>query len=1545
MLSIFKKITFGLLFTFLFPFIADAEPVKAFSGDKAKFLNELNNFIAETNEEEATNLLSEMKAIWPMAEVDPKQEDKIYKAANKVFLRRMSKAKAISEFTYSANTGKLNDYQISMIISMCNKMLKVRMKAIPDFKAYLTSIIGFFVTYQTEDSFDAWSIATNKLINDNKRHFTKFLNSCNNIFIYNAIYVTPNLRWYGTSSKFSFDYDSLPKVIFPEMDIYCVAKNDTARIYRTNGSFYPTSGFWKGKGGKVFWTRAGIDTSVSYAELGTYEIKLKSSNYVADSVKYKNEKYFSDILYGQLKEKLLANVNEKNASYPRFISYTESMKIIEIEDSVDYEGGFMIKGNRFIGKSIGDRSAKVTFKRNNKPFLIAKSKSFTINKERIATNNASVTMILDTDSIYHPALQFKFNPSKRELTLYREEKGIGASPYSNTFHQMDMFIEWAKWDIDKQHIDFLTIPGSSSGKMSLESGSYYSEKRFISLQGLSDTHPLYILKQFILKKNDGDRNFTDFEIAGHFRKDIESIKRLMVNLASQGFVIYNIEEGLITVKDRLFDYMNAKSRKGDYDNIEITSQIKGEPNATMDLINFDITVRGVRGVALSRARKTGFMPANGVLKLHKNRDMSFAGIIRSGRYEFHGEKFSFSYDNFDVKLNEVDSVRLQAAYLAGETRGKKVQYKMVRSAIEDLSGALEIDWPHNKSGILSDSFPEFPKFHSTKKSYVKYNKRNKRGRVYDPDKFYFQLDTFTVDSMMSFSVPGISFPGTFTSGGIFPEFREKLVLMPDHSLGFVKTAPEEGYKVYGGKARFDNDIVLSNEGLMGDGEFHYITSTSKSKAFVFYLDSMKALAYESEIRPQLVPVEYCDVQGEKVKVAYYTKKDYLKMDKVKTPIVMYSKGAKLSGGLKYDHNGMSGAGIMDFDNAELKSKIFEFQNMTFNADTSDFKLKSDTTDLDLASVNDPGNGIAFSTNDVNSKIDFNKRVGEFVANGGASFVDFPMNSYICFMDQFKWFMDNFSLELSSSDDNAVKGTSTAGGNDLDLAGSEFISTHADQDSLKFISPKANYDLKDYVIKAHDVKYINVADARVYPSDGEVVVKRAAELVPLIGAEIIANITTQYHTITNSTVNIKARRRYYAEGDYEYISANGGKQLVHFNNIRVDSAYQTVASGNIKVKDKFMLSPDFGYRGSTRIEANKKGMLFRGAAKLQHACNKLNKPWFGFESEIDPLNVMIPIDSGIQSWVKGKAKGTKLGTGVVIKRDSTHLYSSFLSKKKYHSDKMLITAAGFVKYDSKLKEYQLSNKEKLMESSFPGNFIGLNTKTCMVRGEGEIILGDKLGQIKVNNFGSVTHDPSSDSVKINGAMSVDFHLDDAMWSHMLGNIQGNPKLRPTEISNSMYDKAIREMVGKKMGDKLVSELNLYGAFKKVPSEIRHNILFSDVNLHWQQRTKSYISNGDLGIGLLGKKQLNRFVKGNIQIVRKKGKEAFTIYIEIDEETWYYFSYSKGVMRCLSSSEDFNAIISSIKADDREVKGEKGEGPYTFMLGTERSKRKFLLKVTN
>ena len=1505
---------------------AFGQSIKSFSSDKDEFFKELGEFIAESNADLSDNLMGELRACWPMDGIEPKKEEKIYKEANKLLEDRFENAGVSSSFEYSFTTPKFTEYQIQMIIETSNKMLENRLKPVPHFDSYLISLLSIINTRQSEDSFDAWNVALNKLLEENRRYFIQFIESCNDIFLRDAIYVSRNVQWLRSSNKFEFDYDSLPKVVFSEkMTISCIARDDTSKIHGTAGVYYPTTGYWYGYGGKVFWTRAKKDTSMTNAILGSYRIEVKSSEYEADSVIYKNEKYLDYSIIGKLKERMLANQTPENCVYPQFYSYSDRVKIEEIKDSIDYEGGFVIHGGKFIGRSEGDAKSKIIFKKFKKPFLVAEAQSFLINDERISTQGAEIKMYLDTDSIYHPYLQLKFLDEKRELTLYREDKGIGAAPYYNTFHKMDMYVEWLKWDIDEPYIEFSTIIGSSTGEINLESNAYYSPDRFNRLQGLQDEHPLYTIKRFIIDRNNDDPRFYDTELASFMTLDDEPVKRLLVKLATQGFLNYDVSRGIVQVQDRLFNYLKAKSNLGDYDNISIQSIIKGQANATMNLVNYDITIRGVAGVALSEKRKTGFMPENGQFKLHRNRDMTFGGIMRSGNYEMHGKRFEFNYNEFKVELVEVDSLRMLAENPNIDAGDGQIAMSMVRSVIEDISGDLKIDYPMNKSGIRQDSFPEYPIIATDTVSYVRYNKRNKQGASYDPKKVYFRLEPFEVDSLGSFSNEGIAFPGTFKSGGIFPEFEEDLVLMPDHSLGFKRKTPPGGYPMFGGKATFTNDIMLSNEGLRGDGDFEYITSLTKSNNFIFFLDSMKAAAQSYTVEPQVATVEYTDVQAERVMVDFYATDDYMSVRDTKDPMKMYNGEALLKGELIYGPKEMTGNGLMDFENAELTSDLFVFKNIKVQSDTADFKLKAE----------DVG-GIAFATNNVNATIDFEQRMGDFLSNGGGSYVDFPVNQYICYMDQFKWFMDKFELQLSSSEENAKTGEETAGA-DLDLSGSEFISTRAEQDSLKFISPKANYDLKKYIIKAHEVKYINVADARIYTSDGEVVVEKNAKMTPLEGAKIVANVTTKYHTITDSKVNIKARRDYTAEGDYQYVDGQGNEQLVHFNNIRVDTIYQTVASGEISADQNFMLSPMFSFKGQTSIQANTLGMHFKGGTQLVHDC-KVGKPWVPFEADIDPKNVQIPIAADIKSM----DADIHLGNGVAMKMDSTHVYGNFLAPRKYHSDPQLIAAEGYLQYDNTLNQYQISNKDKLNEINFPGNFTYLNTETCVVGGEGEIDLDEKLGQVKFEMFGNMMHNPNNDSVKIDGVLTLDFFIDDAMWKNILDNVLGNPALTPVS-SRTTYERALRDMVGKEEGDKLVSELGLYGQFKKVIKEIEHNFVFSEVNMYWDAEKKSFISDGAIGLAIMGNKQINRYVNGYIELHRSKAKEELNIYIEIDDKTWYFFSYVNGVMRCISSEPTFNAIITDLKDDKRESKGTKSEGPYTFMLGTERAMKKFLSEM--
>jgi hypothetical protein len=83
-----------------------------------------------------------------------------------------------------------------------------------------------------------------------------------------------------------------------------------------------------------------------------------------------------------------------------------------------------------------------------------------------------------------------------------------------------------------------------------------------------------------------------------------------------------------------------------------------------------------------------------------------------------------------------------------------------------------------------------------------------------------------------------------------------------------------------------------------------------------------------------------------------------------------------------------------------------------HADTSDFRL----TEGDTASI-------AFRTDNVNATMKLDERIGEFVSNGSETKVEFPVNQYMCYMDKFKWYMDQGDLELQS-DRTAAAGTRT-----------------------------------------------------------------------------------------------------------------------------------------------------------------------------------------------------------------------------------------------------------------------------------------------------------------------------------------------------------------------------------------------------------------------------------------------------------------------------------------------------------------------------------------
>ena len=1421
-------------------------------------------------------------------------------------------------------TGKISAEMKTAIYKNTNAMAKKKFKPSPEYYAYFNTIKTLVDKNTPMSTFNEWQVcfmASSE--NRNQKPFSDFIMMSEGLFRDNTFYDEPSGSWQAVGGSWKFMCDTVPKIQFTNVTLKGKGKNDSTLIYNTSGVFNVAKLTWTGVGGKVDWTRAGLSKTDVYAELKNYNIALKSMSYVADTVTFYNKIYFKEKpLIGKLTERLTPDVQAKFAQYPKFESYSSRYQIKSMFPNVDFEGGFTQVGSKFIGSGTKEAPAFFMFKRNGKNFLYAASQSFAITDEKVTSPNTTIKFFLDADSIYHPLVDFKYFVDSSRVEIYRSNEGASQAPFTNSFHKVDMYVEKVVWKTNEPTITMGTLPGTTQGEAQFPSADYYRQYLYDRMQGMEMVHPLIKIRNFVRDVNGGITTFTLIDLARYWKLPAEQLRPTIMNLSNEGFLIYDPVTDMVTYKEKSDTYIAARAGKKDYDNILFQSKVQpGTTNAQLNLLNYDMTIFGVEEIALSDSQNVVVFPAQDKVILKKNRTFTFEGSIMAGRFDYYGKLFTFNYETFNIQLSNVDSVRIWVDTPERDPRDPKGGFKQVkvRSVIENLNGVLSIDNPANKSGVWSKKYPNYPIFTSAKPSYVYYDRPTIHKGVYNRDKFYFKLDTFTIDSLDNFTNKSLHFTGTFESAGILPTIRDTLGLQPDYSLGFVRQSPPGGYPMYGGKAKFTNTISLSNKGLHGDGVIDYITSTSRSKDFIMFPDSVNGLAETFVIREQNIKgkTEYPDVDASKVQIHWMPKKDYMLATNKDSAFTSYKKEAKVNGTLTLGPKSLNASGKMDFNNAEMFSKNMVMKHHSVDADTVDFNLKS----ADLASM-------AFSTKNFKAHVDFEKREGEFKANGKGSVVQFPVNQYICYMENFKWFMDKSQLELSGN-------KPTAGASKVDLNGPEFISVHPKQDSLRFFAQRAKFDYQNFIIEAEEVKEIRVADAKILPDSGKVVVERNAYMRPLENSKIEANVVTNYHHLFNCHSEIFSRYSYTASGDYAYVDELKKEQIIHFSKVAPDTSGQTYAEGFIADTSKFALSPAFDYQGKVILAANNQFLVFDGTTGLQHDC-AIGKERLRFKGEIDPTQIYIPVANNLVD-----EKGTPIVAGIVSTLDSVHIYGAMLSPKKARTDVTVVGADGFLFFDKASREYRISNKEKLVERSLPGNYISFSTKECTIYGEGKMNLGSDLGQVTVLPIGNATHNTVTQTTDFDLVMAINFFMSNKAMDVLVEDINASTSLAGTEAARPTFQRALNELVGKEKADKLVSQLTLYGSYKKFPDELEYTFFFTDVKMTWAQKAKSYVSTGKLGLGSIGKTQINKFVPGTMVVKRQKSGDIFSLYLELDNSKWYTFRYSNGIMLVYSSNTKFNDIIKEIKDDDRKVEGKDGKKSYRYNLGSP-NERTLILK---
>ena len=1480
------KRIFLLLFTVV-SFAAFSQKTTAFSNDTLKYIKELDAYFqaGSANKEDAEQFVENFKKFWQSAAFSQRYKDYVYGTSN--------------------------------------TMLQKKLKPYPYFQNYLIAVANFINSKQDFRNFESWQAVLEKVLKARSpKPIEHFLEMSVNIFEDGVFYSSPSFEWYTTEAVYKFDYDSLPKLVFQQFTLNGRnSRMDSIAIENTTGVYYPTSGRFYGKGGKVSWKRTGLGDEV-YALIKKYTIDCKTGGYGSDSVTFYHPQYFDKPQLGKLSDKIISQ-NDGKLTFPRFDTYTKRLEIKSVTKDVFYEGGFSMRGPQFVGSGDSKNPAKVVFKRNNQRFLTVAARNFTMNAEKITADNAQVKFTLDKDSIYHPYCNFKYIAEQRKVSVVRTNEGLQKTPFSDSYHKVDMYFEELTWKIDSPKVDIGFLTANFQGQAYFESQDFFTMDRFMQIRGEgSEVNPMIKINQYY--ETYKQRAFDAVELAKFMKWTAVDLRPVLVKLGTFGVIDYNVETDEVVITDKLLKYIKAAKKLTDYDVLTFHSVIPGQYNATLNLLNnnFDMRIRGVKNVLISDTQKVFVFPHKGEVVLKKGRNFTFSGAVASGKFEFHGKEFAFDYDQNKINMKLIDSLRIYVTALQAEPDGS-IPFKRVQTVIENISGELDVDHPKNHAGYLK--MPQYPIFKSFKDSYAFYDKRSIQKGVYNRDNFYFKLDPFTIDSLDNFDNSALRFKGEFSSAGIFPVFRDTITLQRDYSLGFIRKTPEGGFNAYGVKGKFDNEVRLSNKGLRGTGDIAFGPSLTKGDDFIFFPDSVNGIANTFDVKEQGDPIEFPQAHGDNVYIHWTPKQGLLQASNTETPFTSYNKKVEFRGRYDLTINELRGSGKADFEKADLISRDILFKQQKFFADTADFHLKA----LDEE-------GLTFATDNVKATIDFLNRSGTFVTNGSGSVVRFPKNDYISYMDRFKWFMDQESIQLG--DEQQQIDATAAADEDVQLEAPEFISIKKGQDSLRFFAPAAKYNLRKYVITCINVPFIDVADARLFPDSGKVVIYKNAVIDTLRNAILTANTVTKYHTVRNVKANIFGRKTYLAAGDYTYFDENDKPYNIKLAKIYPDTSGQTVSEGNIPESENFKFNDYFSFAGRVYLKATNRFLYYAGGTRIVHSCN-IGKSYLKFEGEIDPKDILIPIPKDPHDMT-----GAPVACGVIYSPDSNTVYSSFLSKHVANKhEKSVLMVDGFLGFDRDTKEYRISNKEKLVETSLPGNYLSLGTTDCQVYGEGKLDIGADFGQVKVSTVGNVRQNTINDSTTFDLVMVLDFFFEKNAIKKMSGDFELLfNSLSPTDFSRKTFEKAMIEILGKERGDKALSELNLYGNYKKFPDELEKTLFLSDVQMVYNPRLKAFVSTGDIGVANIMKTEVNRYTPGIIQIKKQKNGDVIDIYLEPDATTWFYFSYFRGVMSAVSSNQEFNKAIGELKAKDRKL--DVKEGPaYQFNLASPTKKDQFVKKM--
>jgi hypothetical protein len=1413
--------------------------------------------------------------------------------------------------------GKISEGQLNKMVDILNKMYVRRMQVWPYYRNFMIAATNATKSGYDEAFLDRWYLFTKGILETSKkgnnRDFATFMDFSNDLFLFNALVSDKSKNYIIGTKDLSFKFNGGKILVeVPQTNLKGFFQKDTISIFNTSGTYNVMDHIWTSSGGRTTWLRVGIPEAECYATFGNYAIDMNRSEYKIDSAILYYPEYFPTKVYGILSDKITKEKDSSLIQYPNFEAYGKKFMFDKkVAPNVKLSGGFSMKGNDVVIGSDFDAPAilQIYDQSNAKKLFSAEGYNCLFRKgSYVKVARARIKIFAGNDSITHPYCDVKYDVAKNELTILKEETGIGKARFRSGFHKLTFDAELLTWKLDQDELELKMLVGRGENAAKFISENNFDQQTYDQATTAAESNnPILILLR-LAGQNTNLIPLDDFVKAFGPSFSRASVLPELFVLEKFGFVSYLPSEQMVKVNKELIEfYSKANSKKVDYDLMNFKSY-GNKYVAKFNMKSKKIDVVNVKRIPFNDSAFVYAFPSDtGIVEITDLRKLKFDGKVMAGRLDIFGKDYKFNYDSFTIKSDQISKVKIHIADGEDPLTRKEIQVAL-RSTLEKVDGQIFINGRFNRSG--RETAKQYPKMTTFKNSYVYYDHPNIFRGIYNRDNFYFEVSPFKKDSLLFFEASNLNYSGKLFSAGIFQPFEESLRVQQDLSLGFQMTT-KGLVKNYGSKGQFEGGLSLSNTGLIGKGKIKYQSAEMESDSIHYFPEFTSFMAKKVAMDKQKVGTEYPQMTSDSSLVAWKPLADSMLMKSTKGhPFDMYENSTKMHGMLLIEPTGLSGRGFLDFPEAIITSDDMRFKADIMTADTSSMEIKS------------MGNKITFKTPNVRARMDFVQKIGDFKSNSKDISTDFAYNQYKANINEFRWDMNKKILTFKPQEASR---------------GMRFTSTHPIQDSLSFYVKTAEYNMITSIIKMDGVDEIMIADCRVIPDNGKVNIFPDAKMETLKNAIIEGDTLNMYHTIEKATLDIHGRNDMIGTGTYN-LKIQDRDYPIKLTSIKVakvekdytkrnknePTLYTVEGTGKVQKSEDLKIYRNTDFYGDVKITMNRKLPYFTGSQRIEFMTPTYKSPWFGVDNEINVAQLEM-----YKKELKDQADN-QIYTGFMIDRANLRgLYTVILGKARSDSDAVCFDGRGLIKHLSGTNNYVFGDTGKINSNALAGNRIDYNDSSGILVAEGKMNAGLRLSGIPVTLAGTTQNVVGDSTYKFFGGLGTNITFDprlmQALTNFMIENFAVNKDI---QYNKKETRKAMGELFHPRDLLQVLKETEASLTIQSPPKLSTSNFIFTDLVMEYDATDMAWRSKPEFGMSIAGNRPLNKMTFGHIELGYGEYFDNFTVFMQSKMKEWVYISFAEGILSLATSSDDVNSVLNTIEPRKRIVrKSEKEYYTYT------------------